>query len=47
VGRRASILNGVDERSLEIERRLELTLLAFALLTMPAIVLDASGVGEP
>jgi voltage-gated potassium channel len=37
----------VDERSHEIERRLELPLLAFALLTIPAIALDTPGVGEP
>jgi voltage-gated potassium channel len=37
----------VDERSREIERRLELPLLAFALLTIPAIVLDQPDVAEP
>jgi voltage-gated potassium channel len=37
----------VDERSREVERRLELPLLAFALLTIPAIALDQPGVGEP
>ena len=37
----------MDERSLEVERRLELPLLAFALLTIPAIALDAPGVDEP
>jgi hypothetical protein len=35
------------KRSREIERSLELPLLAFALLTIPAIALDAPGVGEP
>ncbi|HEY1275740.1 MAG TPA: tyrosine-type recombinase/integrase [Thermoleophilaceae bacterium] len=37
----------MDERSREVERRLELPLLAFALLTIPAIALDAPGVDEP
>jgi hypothetical protein len=37
----------VNERSREIERRLELPLLAFALLTIPAIALDAPGAHEP
>jgi voltage-gated potassium channel len=37
----------VDERSRELERRLELPLLAFALLTIPAIALDHSDAGEP
>lgn len=37
----------MDERSKEIEQRLELPLLAFALLTIPAIALDAPGVSEP
>lgn len=37
----------MDERSREIERRLELPLLAFALLTIPAIALDAPDVAEP
>ena len=37
----------VDERSREIERRLELPLLAFALLTIPAIALDSPDVAEP
>jgi voltage-gated potassium channel len=37
----------VDERSRAVEQRLELPLLAFALLTIPAIALDAPGVGEP
>jgi voltage-gated potassium channel len=37
----------VDERSREVERRLELPLLAFALLTIPAIALDQPDVSEP
>lgn len=37
----------MNARSREIERRLEVPLLAFALLTIPAIALDAPGVGEP
>jgi voltage-gated potassium channel len=37
----------VDERSREVERRLEKPLLAFALLTIPAIALDQPGVSEP
>ncbi len=37
----------VDERSRQIERWLELPLLGFALLTIPAIALDAPGVEQP
>jgi voltage-gated potassium channel len=37
----------VDERSREIERRLELPLLIFALLTIPAIALEYGDAGEP
>ena len=37
----------VDERSREIEQRLNLPLLASALLTILAIALDAPGVDEP
>ena len=37
----------MDERSREVERRLEPPLLAFALLTIPAIALDTPGVAEP
>jgi voltage-gated potassium channel len=43
----ASNVCGVDERSREIERRIELPLLAFALLTIPAIALDSPDVAEP
>jgi voltage-gated potassium channel len=45
--RRASNLDSVDERSREIERRLELPLLVFALLTIPAIALEYGDAGEP
>jgi voltage-gated potassium channel len=37
----------VDERAREIERRLEPPLLVFALLTIPAIVLEYAELGEP
>jgi voltage-gated potassium channel len=37
----------VDDRSREVERRLELPLLAFALLTIPAIALDYGDAEEP
>jgi voltage-gated potassium channel len=37
----------VDRRSREIERKLEPVLLVFALLTIPAIVLEYSDAGEP
>jgi voltage-gated potassium channel len=37
----------VDERSREVERRLELPLLIFALLTIPAILLDYADQQEP
>jgi voltage-gated potassium channel len=37
----------VDERAREIERRLEPPLLVFALLTIPAIVLEYTEQGEP
>jgi voltage-gated potassium channel len=37
----------VDERSREIERRLELPLLIFALLTIPAIALEYGDAGQP
>jgi voltage-gated potassium channel len=37
----------VDERSREIERRLELPLLVFALLTIPAIALEYGHAGQP
>lgn len=37
----------MDERSREIERRLEGPLLVFALLTIPAIAIEHSSVGEP
>jgi voltage-gated potassium channel len=37
----------VDERSREVERRLELPLLIFALLTIPAIVLEYADQQEP
>jgi voltage-gated potassium channel len=43
----ASNLTGVDERSREIERRLEPPLLVFALLTIPAIALEYSDAGQP
>jgi voltage-gated potassium channel len=39
--------HGVDDRSREIERRLEGPLLAFALLTIPAIALEYGEAGEP
>jgi voltage-gated potassium channel len=42
-----SNLCGVDERSREIERRLELPLLIFALLTIPAIALEYAEKQEP
>jgi len=38
---------GVDERSEEVERKLEPLLLVFALLTIPAIALEYSNAGEP
>lgn len=38
---------GVDERSDRIERRLEPVLLVFALMTIPAIVLEYSDAGQP
>lgn len=37
----------MDERSREIERRLELPLLVFALLTIPAIALEYGDAGQP
>jgi len=37
----------VDERSRELERRLELPLLIFALLTIPAIALEYADQQEP
>jgi voltage-gated potassium channel len=40
-------LTGVDERSREVERRLELPLLIFALLTIPAILLEYADQEEP
>ena len=42
-----SKLDGVDERSREIERRLELPLLVFALLTIPAIALEYGDAEQP
>jgi voltage-gated potassium channel len=40
-------LSGVDERSREVERRLEPWLLGFALLTIPAIAFEYSDAGQP
>lgn len=37
----------MDQRSQRLEARLEVPLLVFALLTIPAIAIEQSGVGEP
>jgi hypothetical protein len=40
-------VHGMDESSRRLERRLEGPLLIFALLTVPAIAIENSSVGEP
>ncbi len=47
MARAAVEAHSVDERSRQMERRLEGPLLVFALLTIPAIAIEQSGVGEP